>query len=367
MKTLVHGQRDTPGPGIKPFGSRPVPQSLGEISVREIAISADYTPLDFNPAAGVIHGYFTDDQSQTDLYPNLRLTQNLGVLRAGGTESVPSLVWAAEIDALWYIVAGEFGTRYKAKVKTADIAPDDQDTVTLYWQDANSGSPSLVTSGIDVSAVNRLTGTVAKNQFVEVEFNPADYAWWIVGIDDPVFLVDFELKNNLTTGGTATAWKFTFSAGVPNIVRNAAHEITVRDPHGQFRGVGQSVRSSGGSRGKAVWVEDSPAQYRGYQILEMQKPAYLLKYSIQRRQFDRPQRHHAYRHHLAGDHRRRALHDRRLRRMEFRQPHDPQGYGFFDPRRLLGLRRVEQGGVKIRGPAGADQRRRPLEGAVSLR
>ena len=181
---------------------------------------------------------------------------------------------------LWYILAGEFGTRYKAKVKTADIAPDDQDTVTLYWQDANSGSPSLVNSGIDVSAVNRLTGTVAKNQFVEVEFNPADYAWWIVGIDDPVFLVDFELKNNLTTGGTATAWKFTFSAGTPNIVRNAAHEITVRDPHGQFRGVGQSVRSSGGSRGKAVWVEDSPAQYRGYQIIEMQKPAYLLKYSI---------------------------------------------------------------------------------------
>jgi hypothetical protein len=277
LKTLVYGQQIAPSAGVKPFGPRPVPQPLGEdVVIREIVITADAWPSSFNPSTGYIHGYLADDESQSDLWPYIRLTQPLGVLRAAGSFMAASQAWAVQVGSLWYILCGEFGTRFKAKVKTADIAPDGTNAVTVYWQNANSGTASLISSGHDVNAINRLTRTVAKNQYVEIEFDPIDYGWWIIGVDDPVFLADFELAaNHAPSDATTDAYRVTFSGGSPTTDTSATFKV--RDPHAQFRGRGRNG-STPGSRGKAQWVEDGTSS--GYQIIEMQSPAMMLKYTV---------------------------------------------------------------------------------------
>jgi hypothetical protein len=280
LKALVDGQRGNTGAPIKPFGDRSIPQALGnDTQIRELIITTNNVlPVATSALPQQLHGYFSDDPTHEDVYPNLYLSENLGVLRKAGTNMIANQCFAIQDGGNWRILHGQFQTVFKAKVKTADIGPNQSNTVTIWWDDFNSATVSLISSGVDVTAFNRLTQTVGKDDFVEIAFSTNDSSWYIVGADDPAFLVSFELKNNLTTGGTATAWKIRFDDGDLEISRTSENEIDVFDPHSQFRGVGQSVRSAGGSRGVARWIEGNGT--KKYQIIEMQSPAMMIKYTV---------------------------------------------------------------------------------------
>jgi hypothetical protein len=267
---LINSHRSS----LKTFGDRSIPQAMGdEMTIREIIITTnDVLTTDYNPANAYIHGYFLDDATKNDLYPNIYLPENLGILRKAGATALGSAAFVIESGGRLNILAGEFATRFKAKVKTADIDPDASGTVTIWWKHIDDDD--IVSSGHDVQAINRLTNTVGKNGFVEIEWNSSEYAWYIVGVSDPISIIDFELKTNLTQGETAQAWPIQFDAGAAVIPRTAGTDVTVRDPHSQFRGVGHDVRTAGGSRGKAQWIEDE--EQSGFQIIEMQGPAMII-------------------------------------------------------------------------------------------
>jgi hypothetical protein len=245
----------------------------GGISIREIVIvTADVMPGIFN-SQPYIHGYFEDDVGMTDLYPNIWMNENLGVLRKAGSTLAGDRAYVTQYGGVWWIISGMFQTRFKAQVGTgADIAPAGSGSVKIWWQNFNAASTSIVDSGITVTATNILTSTVGKSQFVDLEWDVNAGQWLIIGVCDPVFLVDFELYDNLTPGGTAYANRLTFSGGTAS---RSSDSFIVRDPHSQFRGVGSHVRSAGGCKGKAQWVEDGNDS--GYQIIEMQGPAMTIK------------------------------------------------------------------------------------------